>query len=366
LELVGQSNRTAPSLQFSRAFGMSPAGWMSLVSPVSEAFAVNWEYNLYAGVVVLVGGLAALLRWRDPVARGLALMVLLGAAIAGGNTTPLFGLLYNVIPGLSSFRIPARAGILVVFGLVCGATWLAGTKPWEQHSRKMVLLLGLLAVSALGCFYMRGMPPGRAGAAYWFQGQLALITAATAAWWYWLGRNAGDRAGVAWGRRLFLPAVLSVELGLSTWGLKHLPVLLAQFSDPSVENVVAAAIHARGLDRQAAPVRVCLWPVLIRENSGMIHHYATLTGYESLSLARVWNYLHRSAGVDPNHAFNSMPDGRVYDAAEHLGSVNLTISLPAGSGVLAINPNPDPGHAIHGGGRHPGRGDHDAGRASLS
>jgi hypothetical protein len=106
--------------------------------------------------------------------------------------------------------------------------------------------------------------------------------------------------------------------------------------------VVVAAIRARGLDRQVAPVRVCLPAELIRENSGMLHRYATLTGFESLSLGRVWGYLHRAVGADPNHPYNSTPDGRIYDQAARLGAFNLMVTLPSGSSVLAIAPAGDP------------------------
>ncbi len=342
VELIGQSNRAASSLAFSAKFAMNPDHWISLISAPSGALAVNWEYDAHAGVVALIGGMVALTRWRDPVTRGLALMVLVGAAIAAGNSTPMFGLLYNVLPGLASFRIPARAGALVVFGLVSGAAVLAGAKPARPQARGSVLFAGVLLVAAVAYYYSQRLSAAGAGAAGWFHLELALVIAAVAAWWLWLNRRDHERTVVTWGRRLALPGVLVTELFLSVRGLKHLPAHPGQISDFSVESVVSAAIHGRRLDREAAPVRVCLPPTLLRENSGMVNHYATLTGFESLSLARVWTYLHRAAGADPDQPYNTSPDGRVYESATRLGSVNLTVTLPADSGVLAINATPDP------------------------
>ncbi len=40
-ELIGQSNRAAPSLAFSSAFAMSSDQWMSLLSPARGIFGVN-------------------------------------------------------------------------------------------------------------------------------------------------------------------------------------------------------------------------------------------------------------------------------------------------------------------------------------
>jgi hypothetical protein len=339
VELIGQSNRAAPSLAFSAKFAMGLDHWISLVAAPSDALAFNWEYDAHVGAVALIGGMVALARWRDPVMRGLALMILAGAVIASGTSTPLFALLYKALPGLASFRIPARAAALVAFGLISGAARLAGSKLPERRTRGTVLLAGLMILAVMFFFYSRRMSAGGEVATRWLYGQLTAVSAAMVAWWLWLGRDDNDKPALAWVRRLVLPAAIALELCLAVSGLKHLPILPAQFP---AESVVAAAIHARGLDRQVAPVRVCLPATLMRENSGMIYRYATLTGFESLSLSRIWTYLHRAAGADPNHAFNTSPDGRVYETASRMGSVNLSVSLPAGSSVLTINPSPDP------------------------
>ncbi len=338
IELIGQSNRALPSLAFSSMFAMTSAHWMSLVAAPSSYFAINWEYSLYASVVALTGGLVALTRWRDPAMRGLVLMAAAGLVIAAGNATPIFAVLFKTMPGLSNFRIPARAGVLVMSGLIMGATALAGRNPPGQRVRGSVIFAGLLIAAVIAGFFMLRMPAGSREAS-WLVRQLILVSAATAGWWLWLGRAPGQSTAVTWLRRLLLPGTLVAELCLAVPGLKHLPALPTQFP---VEPIVVAAIHAHGLDRQVAPVRVCLPPTMVRENSGMIHRFATITGFESLSLSRVWNYLHEAAGAKANHPYNTSPAGEVYDHAGRFGSVNLSVTLPADSGVLAINPAPDP------------------------
>ena len=334
-ELIGESNRAVPSLAFSAKFAMAAAQWISLVAVPGDFFPVNWEYNVHVGAVVLTGGLVALAQWRTPVLRGAALMALLGTVIAVGEATPLFAGLYQTLPGLASFRIPARAGALVVLGMIMGASVLAGTRP---AGRRGAVLLSGAALAALGVgYYAQRMH--ESAAAGWLAGQLALVAAALAGWWWWLGREPNDCGVGGWGPRLALPVVVAMELGVATWGFKHQPGFPAQFP---VESVVVVAIHARGLDRQVAPVRVCLPAELMRENSGMLHGYATVTGFESLSLGRVWSYLHRAVGADPNHPYNSTPDGRIYEEAGRLGAFNLQVTLPAGASVLAITPESDP------------------------
>ena len=331
-ELVGQSNRTSASPDFSAKFAMGVDSWLSLLAAPSAGFAVNWEYDVHVGAVVAVGALLALTRLREPALRGAAGLIATGAVIAAGSSTPLFGVLYHVLPGLASFRIPARAGLLIVVGLVIAAASAAGGGARTRPSLRAILLAVTALSSAVVLYFIYRLPVGPA-VPRWLGTQLGWLAAAGVGWW-WQGPAAGDGA-----RRWLLAALLAGEIGVALWGLKQLPGSSSQFP---IEAVVAQAIHARGLDRQPAPVRVSLDPTLIRENSGMIRGYATLTGFESLSLERGWTYLHRAAGADPGHPYSTIADGRVYDHAGLLHSVNLTVTLPAQANFLAIDPAPDP------------------------
>ncbi|HVT72837.1 MAG TPA: hypothetical protein VHD61_06850 [Lacunisphaera sp.] len=335
-ELVGQSNRAAASEAFSAAFAMNADQGMSLLTTASRVMAVNWEYHLHPGVVVCLGGLAALFRWRDPVGRGLLLMAGVSALIMVGEATPFFGLLYQVLPGFSSFRVPARAGVLVVLGLCAGASLLAGTKPAGRRPWLPAALAGGFVAAGLVVYYATHLAAWP-GAARWMLGQFAWLGASVGAWWLWLQAPAGPAHPAAAARRWALPVVAVAQVALALWTWKLLPGYPAEFP---VENLVQAAVRAHGLDREAAPARVNLPPDLVRDNSGMLYRYATLTGFESLSLERVWVYLHRAAGVDPHHAFNTTPDGHVYEAGDRLAATGLNITLPDGAGTLQVKVAP--------------------------
>jgi hypothetical protein len=336
--LIGQSNRAVPTLAFTASFAMSADHWISLFGTASPLVATNWEYDIHLSVAVCLGGLAALAWWRHPAIRGALLVVLVSALIMAGEATPVFGLFYKFLPGFASFRVPARAGALVVLGLITAATLLAGARPPVARTRAALLLAGLFVASQVGRFYAQRLL-GSPGAAGWLLGQLAWLAASVAAWWLWLGPADGAVIAGSRRRRWLLPAVVSTQFLLAVWCLKNLPGYQSEFP---AEAVVKAAIHARGLDRAAAPVRVCLPPDSLRENSGMIWRYANLTGFESLSLKRVWTYLHLAVGADPHHAYNTTPDGRIYAAAGRLGAFNLGVTLPEGSGELRLDPAPDP------------------------
>lgn len=149
LQLIAESNRAEPSLAFSAAFGMQPVHWLSLVFAPRAGFAVNWEYDLHAGALVLLAGLVGLVRVRDPLARGALALAWGGAVIAAGDTTPLFAWLYEILPGLANFRVPARAGVLLVLGLVASAAALIATLPAGRHRGMTLGLLGLIALAEI-------------------------------------------------------------------------------------------------------------------------------------------------------------------------------------------------------------------------
>lgn len=336
LELVGQSNRAVPNLSYSASFAMTPAHWMSLMTAPSSAFAVNWEYNIYVGVGVILGGIVTLVRWREPVVRGLIAMIIIGTVIALGGNTPLFGILFKFLPGLSSFRVPGRAGVLVMFGVLLAATVLAGRSSSAPSREFRRLLAGVLLLAAVTVFFYLRWMPGSAGAARWLGVQLGLILLAGTGWW-WLNPGRTENS-IPW-RQWLLPGVIALELYLGIPDAMWAGVDTREFP---AEAIVTEAIRARKLDATPAPVRVNLPPELLRENSGMIHGYATITGFESLSLTRVWRYLHLASGVDPAYGFNSNPAGEVYEHAGRLGSVNLSIWLPPGGSSLRITPTTDP------------------------
>jgi hypothetical protein len=210
-----------------------------------------------------------------------------------------------------------------MFGLIVGATTLAGKIQPGRGSRIPIMITGLLLLAVTTFYYSQRMPENPESA-HWFIGHIIVIIGAMLAWGLWLEQGPDDQRPLIWIRRFLLPTVLVGELCIALAGLKQ-PVESppAQFT---VESSVATTIQAQSMDRQIAPVRVGLPPELIRENSGMIHHYATLTGFESLTLGRVSNYLHQAAGVDPDQVARITPVREIYDNASRFGAVSLSIA----------------------------------------
>jgi hypothetical protein len=193
----------------------------------------------------------------------------------------------------------------------------------------LAVLAGLVAAALVG-----GRSQLQAGDGFLGWG-LGLLGLAAAAWLGLLSLGTVRALFPVWA----LAVVALIETGLAVQGWKRLPRMVTEFP---AEQLVRQVIRDQRLDRQIAPVRVALSSALLRENSGMIHGYATPVGFESLSLARVWTYLHRAAGVDPTHAYNTTPAGEFYDVAPGLDSMSLAITLPRDSSSLTVRAQPDP------------------------
>jgi hypothetical protein len=337
MELAGQSNRAQPSLAFSGAFSMGGLQWMSIVWPTWNAFGVFWEYNLFVGGAVAIGGVVAIALCRGPAMRGAAVLAAGAAIIAAGPSTAMFRVLYALLPGLSSFRVPARAGTLVTLALILAAVALAGQERTERRGR--IAALALAAAALIGAvLFALGVRPGPFPEK-WLLLQASAACLAGLGWWLWMGREPSERGAVRWMRRIVLPVAVLGEFCVSVHGIKRTYRSDSQFPG---EATVVEAIRAGKSDAPAAPPRVCVDSVVFRENAGMVWRVASVVGYETLSLGRVWTYLHLASGADPLQAFSTVPDGRIFNAAPGLHAFSLSASLALGSSKLEIDRNPDP------------------------
>jgi hypothetical protein len=201
LELVRQGNRAEPSLAFASGGTMEWWHWTSLVVPDGGRRAFYWEFNLYAGLLPVVLGLGGLLRLRDPNARGLSLMAVVGGLIAAGPRTPAFALLYHVVPGLAGFHIHSRAALLVLVALLLGAG-LYLSRPSSYPPAVRFAALGSALVLA-GALAFRAAAPATATPRLLLERLVMAVTVAALA-----GLAVAGPPG--WIRTRLAPAALSV------------------------------------------------------------------------------------------------------------------------------------------------------------
>jgi hypothetical protein len=306
-ELVSQGNRVEPSVTFAAGGTMDWWQWASLTMPDGGRRVFSWEANMYAGLLPVVAGLAGLVLPRDRNARGLLAAALAGGLVATGTRTPAFAVLYHLVPGLSSFHIHARAGLLVVFALIFAAALFLSRERLTRRSA--ALLVGGAGLVVLGPVAFRVLAPAPEAAHEPFPtGRLALgLTVAVLAGLS-VRLRPGRRVVIS---RVALAAVVLVELGVALGPARRVwmfpvPTLGER---PLFDGLLRAGLYPKS----GVPPRVAVPPWSIRQNAALLYKWSNIAGYNALTLNRVWIFLHESLGLMPSLDENTYPSRHIYE-----------------------------------------------------
>lgn len=142
-----------------------------------------WESASYPGLIALVLGVAcAVTFWRDRGIRCLALLTLAITFLALGENSPLYWLAYNIVPGFSLFRAPAR----LLFYAILPLALLAGlglTRAEQNPFRVVALLAGLVLVqlTLIGMLALQSGPVPQINGGGWFALLMAVLLLCMAA-----------------------------------------------------------------------------------------------------------------------------------------------------------------------------------------
>jgi hypothetical protein len=334
IELVGQGNRSSPSLAFAGVGSLPWMQWLSLVLPAAPGAPIALGASFYVGTALALAGVAGLTHVGDRNRRGLAAVVAVAILYTVGERTPVFALLYHVVPGLPSFRFPGRAGVLVTFALLVAA----GTLLAETRRRRAALatLVGLgSAILVVLASWSAGPSPATAIAPRWCWTGLGLAAVVLLV----LGQVQPSWSSQV--RLRLLAGVIALELALTT--AAHQPFFAGPVSFPG-EVTVTRVLKQAGLLRDGAPPpRVFVPYPLIRDNSGTLFGYSNPSGYGALTLDRVWIFLHESLGVPVPQEQNTFPAAEVYDFGPFAyPSACLALGYDPRTQLLVLNPDPAP------------------------
>jgi len=336
LELVTQGNRAQPTLAFAAGGAMEWSHWISLFLPNGNTKLFYWESNQYMGLLAAAVGLAGLLRGRDANARGLAAVASVGALVAAGPRTPVFGVLYSVLPGIALFRIHARAAILVSFALTVGGALFLSHPPQGPRRKQLLAVSLAIPVLAVGlAWFWRPLPIPRS----LLLGRLALIVAVAILGFLAVSEEHPLRRASLLGLPMVVVAdLLTAQLATKTAWLWPVP------PTSGTEKRLASRLAEAGLLRPGlAPPRIAVPRIAARENAAMAYGWASVAGYNALTLDRVWRYLHLTLGVEPSVDKNTYVSARVY---EHGPFPYREAALVAGwdpkTSAIALRPTSDP------------------------
>lgn len=242
LELVSQGNRSLGETGFSSLFPMTGRSWLSLFFAELPTSQFYWEYNLYAGGLVVLGAFAGFRWWRQ---RELALWVVVGGVgtlLALGPATPFFRWAQH-LPGMTAWRYPSRYAILTDFALTVLAALVFTRLSGIWLTRRNSLARPIAAIAA---------------------GLLVIETA--------------DTLHAFW-----------VRAPLASGGARV-----------TLDTQIAATLRdAHVFDPAGTPPRIAYPPEIVRENAGMVHGFSTIAGVANPWLGRVWDYLCVTTGAKP-------------------------------------------------------------------
>jgi hypothetical protein len=310
LELVGQGNRTASSPAFSDFGRLEWLDLMGLFGHPPYEQPLDWERNLFIGVLGVLAGLAGLLRWRDPDARALLGVGVLALVVSAGDQTPCFDAFYRGLPGFASFRVHARTATLITFVLLLASgLWLSRASPARRASWSLALAAGAVFLPTV---IYRGRLTTMMGLPYsgWMAAAgLALLVC-------WLHNRDRRRALQGWilGALALLQAADLLNANFETKRLYSFLNVQRTTPDFPTRKYLAAVIEqSRSIWSDPWPTRVLIPRKRVPANLGMVDGYENVDAYTSLFLDRPWRFLHTVLELPEPRLKNTSIAGEIYD-----------------------------------------------------
>lgn len=313
-ELVGQSIRSDGSIEFAGAFAFEHQKIVHvlfpnyLLSPGIQYFNNLPEATGYIGLLGLVLAVVGLLGARNRMKWALLAVALVCAVIMLGRSTPLFGLLYGIVPGFSSFRIPSRAILMLAF---CGSV-LAGMGAqamWDGPGQERCRKLGVAVAAAIGL------------AALQIGHQLSRFTGgdilAVRALWSGLVLAALALGGLVLAWRVPKSWVRLVWVGIVCVDLFFVGATMERYRELERRAHEPPATEAKIIEQMRGDpgvYRFALPRDLVRENCGVLAGRSGVNGFTPLSLRRYFRFVHTMAWQREPKTFTHEPDQRVFSA----------------------------------------------------
>lgn len=143
------------SLAEAAAISLGPSSFRQLLDPFALGGSENyqgpglffWETLFHFGwMATLLAVLGFLTGWRNPRLWCYGFVGLLATIIAFGESTPVYGWVFQTVPGFSLFRAPARGLFFTSFVI---AVLAAGGTDWVLRHRHRSLAIGIAAILLL-------------------------------------------------------------------------------------------------------------------------------------------------------------------------------------------------------------------------
>ncbi|MCF6156812.1 MAG: hypothetical protein E3K36_16590 [Candidatus Brocadia sp.] len=166
IEMFKHSARQTISYEWVGQFSFAPENFITLFIPEFFGNSLKtpywgryylWEMSLYVGILPLLLSVLASCRNRNKFTKTFLIMALITAILALGKFTPLFKILYTVVPGFNMFRGNSKFIFIVAFSLSVlsgiGAEYLQ-TNVFTKKKIPSFLYTTIGIVSAISLFLL--------------------------------------------------------------------------------------------------------------------------------------------------------------------------------------------------------------------
>ncbi len=169
VEFFQFTQRSALDIAQASAFSMPPIAWLLLLFPhyfghTHRQGGLFWntfpnEFYVYVGVIILFGAILGSYTWKSREKPFLISIVLLSFFLAVGDITPIYRILYYLLPGMKFVRVPGRFVLWVNLGLVLlaafGVDWILHQMgKAERRLSRDTIFLSVLGVLTGISFYL--------------------------------------------------------------------------------------------------------------------------------------------------------------------------------------------------------------------
>ncbi|MDP7040458.1 MAG: YfhO family protein [Myxococcota bacterium] len=323
---VGSRNTDFSALSH---YPMDPNFLASLFTPIRDGFWVNWTWNLYAGVGVLVLGLAGFCQVQNKSTRALLLLSLIVLGIALGQSSWSYQFLAHVMPGLSAFRLPCRFAYLLCFALFVSAALSANRMLHIKNSQSI-----LFVVLGMMLFWLMG---GEGSEIRYKPDRTfyAIIVTIGIGLWFVL-RFLGRKKHLIFYGLFFVLLTGDLMWASAAYKRTYRPAALG-----AQEDAVVDALTTRGLiEQDGVPPRLVMPYGYIRSNIGMTKGFSNVDGFSGLQFERVWYYLHESLGLRIPHEEPNYINRKLYEMGPlPYAGMSLVLGLDSKKKRLVVRSN---------------------------
>lgn len=165
VEFMPLSDRAENTFEFATFFSFPPRNLFTFLIPKPNInpsiLNSNWEFAGYIGILsIILAGIGVLFSTRRHYTLCFGSMLLIALTIMLGHYTPIYRLYYKWVPLLSTFRIPSRCIIILVFSIavLCGlgASHLSESRlAGKKYFAVIVGLILLFTCQLGGCIYFK-------------------------------------------------------------------------------------------------------------------------------------------------------------------------------------------------------------------